>query len=98
MDDAQKELAGKLPIPLISRELVKWLRLSNPIRAIGKDETLAEANRRAGFQDLIDLLDFKSQLQAQAERGELDEESMEMLVYEAPTAQQQEDGYVLRIS
>ncbi len=97
-EDAEKEAANKLPIPELSRALIKWLRLTYPIRQIGADETLASANRRAGFQDLIDKLDFLSQLQAKAELGELDEETMEFLVFEAPTKQQEEDGYVLRIS
>lgn len=90
MAQAERE---KLRIPDISRELVKWLRAVNPQRVIGRNETLTEAHRRAGEQDLIDRLDFLSLQQARYEAGELSEGEANVLVWEAPDT---EEGYVLR--
>lgn len=94
MDDAEKEANARMPVPEISRELIRWLRATNPIRSIGRDETIASANRRAGEQDLIDKLDYLSHLQALNQRGELDEDDKDLLVWD----EEEPDGYVLRVS
>lgn len=93
----------KLPVPEVTDELIRWLRAIHPQRVIGKEETLAEANRKAGVQDLIDKLGFFNRLQAKVEGNDfLDEEerdaASDSLVWEAPTREQEENGYVLRIS
>ncbi len=93
----------KLPVPPISDELIRWLRSVNPERVIQKGETMESAQRRAGEQDLIDRLHFFNRLQAKFEAGDFedDEERIatgEMLVWEAPTKEQEENGYVLRLT
>lgn len=91
----------KLPVPPVSDELIRWLRIIHPERVIRKGETMESAQRRAGMQDLIDKLSIFNRLQAKFETGSFaDDEEREdvthMLVYEVPTKEQEENGFVLR--
>lgn len=96
LEDEQEEATReKLRVPEITRDLIKWLRSTHPQRVIGKDETLAEAHRRAGMQDLIDKLDFLSLQQERFEAGELSEAEANVLVWEQEDV---ENGFVLRVS
>lgn len=93
----------KLPVPEVSDELMRWLRAMHPVYPIGEDETLAQANRKAGVQDLIKKLGFFNRLQAKAEADSFEDEddrkaTLESLVWEAPTKEQEEHGFVLRVS
>jgi hypothetical protein len=102
-DAEDADLAAKLPVPAVSEELIRWLRVTNPIRSLGRKEDLRDADRAAGLQALIDKLHFFSMLQAKFEAGdfESDEErnaAGEMLVWEAPTKEQEENGFVLRLT
>jgi hypothetical protein len=101
MDDTDKEAVAKLPVPEVSDELIRWLRAIHPQRVIGPDESLSEAHRRAGVQDLIDKLSFFNRLQAKMEQGDFEDDeerqaTMTHLTWEAPTKEQEEHGFVLR--
>lgn len=101
MDQPKVDLGS--PVPAISDELIRWLRAMHPERVIQKGETMEAAQRKAGMQDLIDKLSFFNRLQAKYESSDFEDEeervSIEgMLVWEAPTKEQEEQGFVLRIS
>lgn len=92
------EDAGRLPIPEVSQELVYWLQATHPVSVIKRGESMEEAQRRAGFQDCIDILEHYHALQELAAAGDIG--PAEDLYYDGDASDTVEmsTGYAARLS